>query len=194
MLKIVTQCHSWPEPTAWKVASRLPEPEDMSLELAVSVAYRELKGFFDRAGLGDPRRRRITTDDAAFAGRLLVQRIGWHFRVGKRLLEIAYPEGLWPHPDFRMSPSATPTDDEMMSATVLVEWDVELVQEGDAPAHWILSGDVPDRDDVRPEPDRVWHRLLRVTPDRTYAYASGVGWCYLWGRRGHEEWGRRDEN
>lgn len=194
MLKIVTQYHSRSEPTVWKVASRLPEPEDMSLELAVSVAYRDLRGFFERAGLGDPRRRRITKDDASFAGRLLVQRVGWHFRVGRRLLEIAHPEGLWPHPSFRLSPSATPSDDEIMAATVLVDWDVLLVQEGEAPAHWVLSGDVPDCDDVRPDPDRVWHRLLRVTPDRTYAYAEGVGWCYLWGRRWHDQTRWWDEN
>ncbi|MDR6663986.1 hypothetical protein [Rhizobium sp. 1399] len=121
------------------------------------------------------------------ADRATAQRVGWlivkHpgvvFRIGRRLLELASPDGyVMPPPEFRLSRETEPTAEEIYRAPMLQPWSLTLFQSGARPAEWQLSGIV-----YHPSWDCIteWFRLLYLNRDKRMALTDR-GWMKL-GRR-----------
>ncbi|UFS81518.1 MULTISPECIES: hypothetical protein [Rhizobium] len=150
-------------------------PESMDIETCVGEAILrcpELEAVLDVDWVADG-----TT--AYRVGWFIVKYPGVTFRIGRRLLELAAPDG-YPMPplEFQMSRETEPTAEEMYHAPILQPWSLVLFQSGERPAEWQLSGIVyhpkwPCTTD--------WFRLLYLHRDKRMAFTD-QGWFKL-GRR-----------
>jgi len=156
-----------------KWGSLLPEALDIETAITQAIARcPELEAFLDIDWVAD----RAT---AAMVGWLVVKHRGIEFRLGRRLLQLASPDGyVMPPLEFRLSREREPSLDEMYNAPMLQPWSLTLFQSGSRPGEWQLSGTV-----YHPEWDcnTNWFKLLYLHRDKKMAFTD-QGWLKL-GRR-----------
>ncbi len=148
---------------------------EMDIETAICEAVNrcpELESMLDINWVAD-------RETARHVGWAIVKHTGVIFQLGRRLLELATPDG-YPMPpmEFRLSRETEPTPEEMYRAPMLHPWSLVLFQSGERPAEWQLSGTV-----YHPQWDcsTEWFRLLYLHRDKRMAYTDR-GWFRL-GRR-----------
>jgi hypothetical protein len=121
------------------------------------------------------------------ADRETARRVGWiavkHpgvvFQVGRRLLELAAPDGYpMPPAEFRLSRQTEPTWEEERGAPYLQPWNLVLFSDGSRPALWELTGWAYHREWEYGR--RTW-RLLYLYREKRMAMTED-GWVRL-GRR-----------
>lgn len=147
----------------------------MDIETAICEAIHrcpELEGLLDIDWVAD-------TATARRVGWAIVKHTGVVFQLGRRLLELAAPDG-YPMPplEFRLSRETEPTLEEEYRAPMLQPWSLVLFQTGDRPARWDLSGWVYH---PRWSCETHWFRLLYLNRDKKMALTDR-GWLKL-GRR-----------
>ena len=109
-------------------------------------------------------------ETARRVGWMIVKHKGVVFQLGRRLLELAAPDGyIMPPLEFRLSRQTDPTPEEQYRAPYLQQWSLVLFQSGARPAEWQLSGIV-----YHPEwPCTTdWFRLLYLHRDRKMAFTD----------------------
>lgn len=183
MCNVIKLCGRFREIPLNPITKVLPDPEQMSMALAFSVAQKDMPTLCFLLGVDTVKNPKPS--DCEKVGRELVKYNGYRFRLGKRLLQHAATgcDGrLWPDPSYCMSRHRRPSEVDYDRLWVVEDWYVDLEQRDDRPPLWRLYGFIVDLDGSDEPIDG--DRILCVTPDRKWVLGGHVGWVRLgrfWG-------------